>query len=350
MKRHPVDINDKEVLTMINFQNVHVSFGARNKSIEAVKDVSFEIHEGEIFGIVGTSGAGKSTLLRTINLLQRPNSGNVIISGKDVTHLKGEELRKLRVETGMIFQHFNLIHTKTVFENVAFAMKAAGHTQEKINKRVPEVLELVGLSERITAYPSKLSGGQKQRVGIARAIANDPKILLCDEPTSALDLETTNSILELLKEVNKQLGITTVIISHEMNVIKKICDRVAVMNGGEVVELDSVFNVFAAPRHDFTRQLVNHTINLDLPERFFKEHTKRLLKIVYRGYKAEEPVISDTIKEYNVNLNILHGKIEYISDQPLGILVVHLEGKPENIAAAENYLKERAADVEVLNG
>lgn len=334
---------------MIRFQNIHVSFAGKNKNLEAVKDVSFEINKGEIFGIVGTSGAGKSTLLRTINLLQRPTKGSVIINDNDITSLKGETLRKHRAETGMIFQHFNLIHTKTIFENIAFAMKACGKSKEEIKKRVPEVLELVGLSDRASAYPSKLSGGQKQRVGIARAIANNPKILLCDEPTSALDLETTNSILELLKKINDQLGITTVIISHEMNVIKKICDRVAVMKDGEAVELGTVYDVFASPKHPFTRQLVNHTINLDLPERLLSEEGKRILKIVYRGNKAEEPVISDTIKKFNINLNILHGKIEYISDQPIGILVVHLDGDTKNIAAAEDYLKARVTDLEVLN-
>ena len=209
---------------MIGFQNVSVRFPAKGKDVKAVKNVSFEIKEKEVFGIVGTSGAGKSTLLRTINLLQRPTEGKVLVNGEDITNLSGEALRKLRVEIGMIFQQFNLINTKTVFENVAFAMKSAGKSKEQIKQRVPEILELVGLSERMYAYPSTLSGGQKQRVGIARAIANNPKILLCDEPTSALDLETTNSILDLLREINRKLGITTVIISHEMNVIKKICD------------------------------------------------------------------------------------------------------------------------------
>ncbi len=334
---------------MIRFQNIHVNFASKNKKLEAVRNVSFEIKKGEIFGIVGTSGAGKSTLLRTINLLQRPSKGSVVIKDNDITHLKGEALRKHRAETGMIFQHFNLIHTKTVFENIAFAMKASGKSKEQIKKRVPEVLELVDLSDRASAYPSKLSGGQKQRVGIARAIANNPEILLCDEPTSALDLETTNSILELLKKINNQLGITTVIISHEMNVIKKICDRVAVMKDAEVVELDTVYNVFASPKHPFTKQLVNHTINLDLPQRLLSEGGKRILKIVYRGDKAEEPVISDTIKKFNINLNILHGKIEYILGQPIGILVVHLEGDSKNITAAESYLNTRVADLEVLN-
>jgi len=334
---------------MIKFQNVYVSFPAKGKNIEAVKNVSFDIKEGEIFGIVGTSGAGKSTLLRTINLLQRPTQGGIFIKGKEITNAKGEELRKLRLEIGMIFQQFNLIHTKTVFDNVAFALKAAGKSKEEIQKRVPEVLELVGLSDKTFVYPSKLSGGQKQRVGIARAISNNPQILLCDEPTSALDLETTNSILDLLKEVNEKLGITTIIISHEMNVIKKICDRVAVMSDGEVLELDNVFNVFTTPKHEFTKSLVNHTINLDLPSRLLHDKDKRILKIVYSGDRAEESVISDTVKTFDVHLNILHGKIEYITNKPFGVLIVQLDGTAANVIKAENYLKERTFKVEVIN-
>ena len=334
---------------MIKFHNIYVSFPAKGKNIEAVKDVSFDVKEGEIFGIVGTSGAGKSTLLRTINLLQRPTRGTILINEKEITGLKGEELRQLRLGIGMIFQQFNLINTKTVFDNVAFALKAAGKNQEEIYKRVPEVLELVGLSDRATAFPSTLSGGQKQRVGIARAIANNPQILLCDEPTSALDLETTNSILDLLKEINSKLGITTVIISHEMNVIKKICDRVAVMSDGEVVELDNVFNVFASPKHEFTKSLVNHTISLDLPTRILHDKNKRILKIVYSGDRAEEAVISDTVKAFDVHLNILHGQIEYITDKPFGVLIVQLGGTPANVILAENYLKERTFKVEVIN-
>ena len=334
---------------MIEFHNVNVSFPGKRKSIEAVKNVSFDINEGEIFGIVGTSGAGKSTLLRTINLLQRPTGGSILIKGNEITTIKGEELRQLRLGIGMIFQQFNLINTKTVFENVAFALIAAGKNKEEINRRVPEVLELVGLSDRASAYPSKLSGGQKQRVGIARAIANNPQILLCDEPTSALDLETTNSILDLLKEVNTKLGITTVIISHEMNVIKQICDRVAVMSDGEVLELDNVFNVFTMPKHVFTKSLVNHTINLDLPTRLLNEKGKRILKILYSGERAEEAVISDTVRLFNVHLNILHGKIEYITNKPFGVLIVHLDGTSENVINAEKYLRERTFEVEVIN-
>lgn len=333
---------------MIEFNHVSVSFPHKGKRVDAVRNVSFKINNGEIFGIVGASGAGKSTLLRTINLLQRPTAGKVWVGGKDITNLKGEDLRKERTHIGMIFQQFNLIHTKTVFENVAFAMKVAGKSREEIQRRVPEVLELVGLSDKVTAYPSTLSGGQKQRVGIARSIVNNPQILLCDEPTSALDLETTNSILELLKEINEKLGITIVIITHEMEVVKKIGHRVAVMSEGELLELGDVFSVFASPKHPFTQSLVNHTLNLNLPERILKEK-KRILKIVYNGGHAEEPIISDAAKLFDVDLNILHGKIEYIANKPLGILLVQLAGKPENIKKTEFFLKEKTYKTEVIH-
>jgi D-methionine transport system ATP-binding protein len=323
-----------------------VVFPAKGKDIKAVKEVSLDISRGEIFGIVGTSGAGKSTLLRTINLLQRPTRGQIIVNGKDITGLKGEELRKLRTGIGMIFQQFSLINTKTVYDNVAFAMKAVGKSKEEIRQRVPEVLELVGLSHREKSYPSKLSGGEKQRVGIARALANNPYILLCDEPTSALDLENTNAILNLLKEINENLGITIVIISHELNVIKKICNRVAVMNNGAVIESDEVFDVFTTPRQPFTQSLVSHTLDLNLPLRLMQKKDMELFKIIYSGERAEEAVISDTVKNFDVDINILHGKIEYITNKPFGILIVEISGNPEKIKEAENYLKQRTYEME----
>jgi D-methionine transport system ATP-binding protein len=335
---------------MIRLKEIYVSFTSGNKTVEAVRGATLDIAKGEIFGVIGTSGAGKSTLLRTINLLQRPSQGTITINGADVTHLKGEELRRLRLETGMIFQQFNLIHTKTVYDNIAFTMRAAGKPKDEIKKRVTEVLELVGLADKAGSYPAKLSGGQKQRVGIARAIANNPSVLLCDEPTSALDLETTHSILHLLKEINRRLGITTVIISHEMHVIKQICDRVAVMYQGEVVEEGDVFSVFAVPRHDFTKQLVNRSMNLELPQRILDDKSRRLLKIIYRGSKAEEALISETARAFDVNVNVLHGQIEYIADQPIGILIVSLEGEDAAKASAEAFLKSRAAEVVELNG
>jgi len=324
----------------ISFKNISVVFSNKDKSTTAVKNVSFDIHRVEIFGIVGTSGAGKSTLLRTINLLQHPTEGNVIVGGKDITALKGEELRRFRTNIGMIFQQFNLINTKTVYDNIAFIMKAVGKNKDEIRKRVPEVLELVGLTDKAQSYPAKLSGGEKQRVGIARTLANNPRIILCDEPTSALDLENTNAILRLLKEINEKLHITTVIISHEMQVIKKICNRVAVMQYGEVVELDEVFSVFTNPKHEYTRTLIQHTQDFDLPDQPLQGDRFKTVKILYRGDKACEAVISNTIKKFDITINILLAKVEYITNKPFGVVVVQLIGFPEKIAEAENYIKE----------
>ena len=335
---------------MVRFENISITFPDKKNPLKAVDDVSFDIRKGEIFGIVGSSGAGKSTLLRTINLLQRPTSGSVFVNGSDITHLKGEDLRRLRLKIGMIFQQFNLIRSKTVYENIAFALSVAGKSKDEIKTLVPEALDVVGLSDKAGAYPSNLSGGQKQRVGIARAIANRPEILLCDEPTSALDPETTESVLKLLKDINIKLGITTVIITHEMNVIKRICNRVAVMSGGKVLELDDIFNVFSSPAHEFTRGLINHTINLDLPARLKENDNNEILKIIYKGDKAEEAIISQTVRKFDVNMNILHGKIEYISDKPLGILLVRLEGKAGDISRAKEYIRNNTYKIKEIDG
>jgi D-methionine transport system ATP-binding protein len=334
---------------IIRLKDLSVVFPYKGKDIKAVENTSLDIYRGEVFGIVGTSGAGKSTLLRTINLLQRPTQGEIVVNGENISGLKGPALRKLRTGIGMIFQQFSLINTKTVYQNVAFAMEAVGKSPEEIAQRVPEVLELVGLTGRAKSYPGKLSGGEKQRVGIARALANNPYILLCDEPTSALDLENTNAILKLLKEINENLGITIVIISHEMDVIKKICNRVAVMSGGTIIETNEVFNVFTNPQQDFTKSLVSHTLNFDLPERIMQNSDLKLLKIVYSGEKAEEAVISDTIKKFGVAINILHGKIEYITNKPFGVLIVQITGSPEKVKEAQNYLISRVYKVEELS-
>ena len=335
---------------MVSIENVSVEFHSAQRLLKAVNGVSFSIREGEVFGIVGTSGAGKSTLLRTINLLQKPTFGRVVIDSLDITGYSGIELRRVRQKIGMIFQQFNLIHTKTVFDNVAFPMRIAGKPQTEIAKRVPDLLELVGLSDKIYAYPSKLSGGQKQRVGIARALANDPRILLCDEPTSALDLETTNAILDLLKDIHRKLGITTILISHEMSVIKKVCTRVAVMHDGVVVEEGNVYDVFASPQHHLTQALVAHSLDLELPERILRGAKGALVKVVYRGIKAEEPVLSDAIREFSVGINVLHGKIEYINEQPLGVLILNITGDTQGVGRTIEYLRTRTASVEVIHG
>ncbi|MDR2635717.1 MAG: methionine ABC transporter ATP-binding protein [Campylobacteraceae bacterium] len=336
---------------MVNIEHVSVEFKGKDHAFKAVNDVSLRIKKGEIFGIVGTSGAGKSTLLRTINLLQKPTSGNIFIDSVNITNFTGSALRSVRHKIGMIFQHFNLIHTKTVYDNIAFPMAISGLKQEEIKNRVLELAKLVGLSDKIRFYPSQLSGGQKQRVGIARALANKPRILLCDEPTSALDLETTNSILDLLKDIHQKTKITTVFITHEMDVIKKICTRVAVMDKGVVVESADAYDIFALPKHPFTKKLVSHTLNLELPKRVFNDVKGVLLKIIYSGEKAEESILSDVIRKFGVDINILHGKIEYINEIPLGILIVNI--KNENGAKLDNiikHLKQRTASVEVFHG
>lgn len=335
---------------MVNIENVTVTFQTKDASFKAVDTINLHIQEGEIFGIVGTSGAGKSTLIRTINLLQKPTSGKIWIAGEDITEYTGLKLRTIRHTIGMIFQHFNLIHTKTVFDNVAFPMVIAGAPKEAIAQRVPALLELVGLSDKMHVYPSTLSGGQKQRVGIARALANSPRILLCDEPTSALDLETTNAILDLLKEINKKLGITTILITHEMDVIKKICNKVAVMDKGIVVETGSVYDIFSLPKHLFTQKLVAHTLNLELPSRILQDVQGRLIKVVYNGDRAEEPILSDAIRTFGVDINVLHGKIEYIDEKPLGVLLLNINASSAQIEQIISYLKERTASVEVFHG
>lgn len=337
---------------MIEIDKVCVEFPAGRGTARAVDDVTLRIAPGEVFGIVGTSGAGKSTLLRTLNALQRPSQGSVKINGVAISALEGATLRQARQRIGMIFQHFNLMHTRTVAQNVAFSLKAAGWERNKIAPRVVEILALVGLSDKAESYPVQLSGGQKQRVGIARAIANHPDVLLCDEPTSALDLETSATILALLKQINEQLGITIVLITHEMNVIKSICDRVAVMSAGKVVEEGEVFDIFANPQHPFTQQLVSHTLNLTLPERLQQNLPGLLLKIVFIGDSAKQPVLSDAAVKFGVAVNILHGKIEYISERALGILVVQLSSAQSPVAVSEavEYIRNRTAQVEVIRG
>jgi len=349
---------------MIKLDNISVDFelrGKQTKAIKAVDQVSLHIQRGEVFGIVGTSGAGKSTLLRTINLLERPSAGRVVVDGEDITDLQGHALRQERHKIGMIFQHFNLMHNRTVFDNAAFALRVVGKSEQEIKQRVPEILKLVGLEDKAQAYPSQLSGGQKQRVGIARAVANHPAILLCDEPTSALDLETSAAILELLKEINERLGITIVLISHEMNVIKKICSRVAVMAGGKVVEEGSAFDIFATPQAEFTQQLVAHTFNLDIPNHLIKNIPGTVLKVLFLGDKAEDSVLSATAIRFGVSVNILHGKIEYIGNRAVGLLVIRLAQLPtpeaasyttpadERIDAAVQFIRDNATQVEVLH-
>lgn len=334
---------------MIEARDVSVCFTSGGRIIDAVKRASFKVNEGEAFGIVGSSGAGKSTLLRTLNLLQRPVSGSIVFDGIDITYARGEELRKVRLRVGMIFQHFNLMRTRTVFDNIAFAMKAAGKSVGEIRKRVPELLAIVGLEDKSGAYPSRLSGGQKQRVGIARALANDPELLLCDEPTSALDPETQDQILQLIREINKKTGISVVIISHEMAVIKAVCDRVAVMDDGVIVEEGFAYEIFAHPKHAFTKRLVDRTFDLQLPQRLLKDARGTLFKLIFLGDGAEKAVISDAIKRFDVAINVLHGKIEYIGDSPIGVLIVSISGEENKIGAVVEYFRSVGVGTEEVH-
>jgi D-methionine transport system ATP-binding protein len=333
---------------MLTLKNVSIQFAGRQQVVEAVRNVSLRIAAGEIFGIVGSSGAGKSTLLRAINLLERPGSGEIWLGDREITGLQGRALRELRQRVAMVFQHFELVGSRTVYDNVALPLRAAGVEEKVIARRVPELLELVELSDKVRAYPGQLSGGQKQRVGIARALANNPEVLLCDEPTSALDLETTEAILRLLADINKRLGVMVVIISHEMAVIKKICHRVAVMKNGVVVEDGDVYNVFSAPRHPFTQELVAKALDLELPERVRLNAPGVVTRLLYLGDKAEEPVLAEAVHQHGVVVNILHGRIEYIADRPIGILIVSLVGPAVRVQSALESLQDRVAKLEVL--
>lgn len=318
------------------------------KNTTAVKDVNLTINEGEIFGIIGYSGAGKSTLLRCLNLLEKPTEGKVFVDQEDITSLLDKEIRQRRQKTGMIFQHFHLISAKTVFENVAFSLKAAGKSKEEMKKRVPELLEMVGLLEKMDSYPAQLSGGQKQRVAIARALANDPKVLLCDEATSALDPTTTESILKLLKQINESLGITIVLITHEMKVVQKICDKVAVMEAGEIVEIGTVYELFSSPTHPLTKQFVHSVHSLTLPERLLKNRKGTIAKITFKGNTAENPIISEALATFPITINILHGQITYINDQPLGTLIVEIIGSALDTKATIQFIADRTKDLEVV--
>lgn len=346
---------------MIELQAIHQRFngsGAESGGfVDAVQDVSLSIRKGEIFGIIGRSGAGKSSLVRTINLLNRPTSGKVLVDGRDLTKLSAEELRLARHDIGMIFQHFNLLTSRTVYGNVALPLELAGLSKAAIHAKVMPLLDLVGLTELKERYPAHISGGQKQRVGIARALANDPKILLSDEATSALDPETTRSILELLRRINRDLGLTIVLITHQMEVIKVICDRVAVMDAGKVVEQGDVIDVFRAPVHAVTKALIGDVIAQELPPGVLQRVRARLLqapgsqlfRMAFAGDSVDQPLLSDAIRRYDTDFTILHGQIDEIAGQAFGSLAVLANGVKANVDSAIDYLRAQGVIVEELN-
>lgn len=341
---------------MIRLENVSKTFTDSNKEVHAVNNVSLTINDGDIFGIIGFSGAGKSTLVRCINLLEKPTDGKVFVDDAEITALSGKELRKARKKIGMIFQHFNLMPSRTIFGNVAYPLRGSGLSKEEIKEKVHHLLELVGISEKENAFPGQLSGGQKQRVAIARALANDPNILLCDEATSALDPQTTKSILKLLQQLNQTLGITVVVITHEMAVVKEICNRVAVMDHGDVVEEGEVFHVFASPKEPLTRSFIKTTSNLQKIEELIEADspvvaTKKgelIVRLTYVEKNTSEPLISTVTQKFGIILNIVFADVEIVQNAPIGGTVAIVSGEGSRIDEALQYLRDKNVGVEVI--
>lgn len=337
---------------MIVLDQIKKIFNTNSGRVTAVDSVNLSIQKGEIFGIIGYSGAGKSTLIRMLNLLERPTEGTVTIDGKDLTQISSKELRLARQQIGMVFQHFNLLWSRTVFENIAFSLEIAGVNKDEIKPRVLELIQLVGLSGKEDNYPSQLSGGQKQRVGIARALANNPKVLLCDEATSALDPQTTDEILDLLVQINKKYNLTIVLITHEMHVIQKICHHVAIMESGRIVEQGDVLTVFSNPQHPvterFVKQVASEDDSLETVEHLIKKFPKgKIVLLKYLKEKAEQPFITNVIRNYQVDINIIQGKVVQTQEGGYGSLYVQLTGL--EIIPALNYLKEVGVEVEVIS-
>ncbi|HLO76561.1 MAG TPA: methionine ABC transporter ATP-binding protein [Magnetospirillum sp.] len=340
---------------MISIEALGKSFNGPTGPTSVLRDVSLNVAKGEVFGIIGHSGAGKSTLVRCINRLETPDSGRIVVGGKDITALSGHDLRSARRRIGMVFQHFNLLSSRTVHANVAFPLELEGLGRAEIGRRVDRLLDLVGLSDKSTAYPAQLSGGQKQRVGIARALASRPDVLLCDEATSALDPVTTKSILALLKEINRDLGLTIVLITHEMAVIREIADRVAVLDDGQVVEVGRVFDVFTNPTHRVTASFVRDVLNRELPESLSNQLATSpatsdhlVARIIFTGPSANDPVLSDLVGRFGLSLNILHGHVDYIQGSPYGSLTVRIEGSEAAKQAGLDYLRHKNLKAEIL--
>ena len=343
-------------MSMITLSSVKKSYKSAEGEVTALKGVDLSIERGEIYGIIGLSGAGKSTLIRCINMLERPTEGKVIVDGKDLTTLSEADLRKERKGIGMIFQHFNLLSSATVYDNVAFPLRLSGTDEAQIRTKVEPLLSLVGLAEKAQQYPAQLSGGQKQRVGIARALAAGPKVLLSDEATSALDPQTTKSILQLIADINKKLGLTVVIITHEMQVIKDVCDKVAVIADGVIAEKGSVVDIFTKPQNPITREFVSTLLSNDLPINYREkellqepvEGGELLLRLTFLGERADDPVIADVIRRFPIEVSILYGTLDQIQSLPYGRMIVGVKGEQAEIDRALAYLDTRDLKKEVL--
>lgn len=340
---------------MIELDRVVQTYAGQKGPVQALRGIDLKIGRGEIFGVIGRSGAGKSSLVRTINLLNRPTEGRVLVDGQDLVAMDAQALRQARRKIGMIFQHFNLLSSRTVFQNVALPLELEGERPEIIRKRVDELLDLVGLSALRDRYPAQISGGQKQRVGIARALASRPKVLLSDEATSALDPETNRSILALLQQINRDFGLTVVLITHQMQVIKQIADQVAVIDAGRIVEQGRVIDVFTRPVQEITRSLIDEILPQALPETVISRIRQlmadapdqgRLLRLGFSGNGAEQPLLSDVIRRFGLDLNILHGQVDDIQGTAFGSLAVHVRGARKSLEEAVTHLKQSGVHVQ----
>ncbi|MDD2179676.1 methionine ABC transporter ATP-binding protein [Acidovorax sp. D2M1] len=342
---------------MIELRGITQTYQGPQGPVEALKGIDLTIQPGEVFGIIGKSGAGKSSLVRVINLLNRPTTGQVIVGGQDLTQLNDAQLREARREIGMVFQHFNLLSSRTVFDNAALPLELAGMDKAAIRERVNPLLELVGLSALADRYPAQISGGQKQRVGIARALASRPKVLLSDEATSALDPETTRSILDLLRQVNRELGLTVVLITHQMQVIKQVADRVAVIEAGRIVEQGRVLDVFTRPQQAITKSLIDEILPQELPASVLDHvrklagqlsagRTGQLLRLSYAGDSAYQPILSQLIRQFGVDMSILHGQVDEIQDETFGSLAVYASGEADSVRDAVAHLRAGGVEVE----
>ncbi|ADH98663.1 methionine ABC transporter ATP-binding protein [Salisediminibacterium selenitireducens] len=339
---------------MIELKQLKKYFPTATDTIKAVDDINLTIEKGQIYGVIGYSGAGKSTLIRLLNQLETPTSGEVTIDGKTISRMRKQELREARQEIGMIFQHFNILWSRTVAENIAFPLEINGTSKEEREKRVQELVDLVGLKGREDAYPSQLSGGQKQRVGIARALANNPKVLLCDEATSALDPKTTDAILDLLVDINNKLGLTIVLITHEMHVIRKICHRVAVMESGKFVEEGPVLDVFRRPKEAMTKEFVKQILEPEDTEEavehlFAETNLSTVYQLTFTGNDAKKPLITSIVRQFDVSVNILQGKLSQTQNGTYGTLFVQIDGTDELIEEVLSFIKERDVLVEVVH-
>ena len=341
---------------MITLKNIFKTYSNGSSKINALENINLDIPEGSIFGIVGGSGAGKSSLLRCINMLERPTSGQVFYGNQEINTLSEYELRNWRSHAGMIFQHFNLLHSRTVFENIALPLELRAYSKTKIKEAVEPLLKLTHLVNKAEAFPSQLSGGQKQRVAIARALVNKPKVLLCDEATSALDPETTEQILRLLKDINRSMNLTVILITHEIEVVKSICDKVALLDHGKLIEVDDTTSFFTRPRSKLAQKFVKNSLKLTLPlslqSQIFQTqslaHSHPILKISFKGKETTQPILSEAIKKFRVDINILVANIEFIAETAIGGVLVEMKGPQENLTECIKFLELRHLRVEVV--